>query len=309
MKRFPKAWLPAALVVIGGCNQVFGVDGTDLVMEIDSDSDGVIDLEDNCRTVGNDDQLDFDADGVGDACDNCPLFANTTQNNAGETSGRDDVGDDCDPNPTVGGDCLILVDQFRDPAALAENWELVYGSGQTAPALTHAGDHVTFEPHASNKPQFMVARVNDARLAGRFSVGLVADWSPSVDFAEVMAATDVTDVDHHLVCGVQRISPTAAATVIRFQVSASTSQVGAGYISGPPVRSDLSIRLAVERETMDVARCSLKWGVADGVSTTNNPMEALPVGGAGVMATNEPVSIRAVALYQTLASCPATIVR
>ncbi|WP_458731097.1 thrombospondin type 3 repeat-containing protein, partial [Alteromonas alvinellae] len=37
--------------------------------EADSDSDGILDLIDNCPTIANEDQLDTDSDGLGDVCD------------------------------------------------------------------------------------------------------------------------------------------------------------------------------------------------------------------------------------------------
>jgi hypothetical protein len=312
MARGPHPWLVTSIasLALGGCNQLFEIEETDVTTSVDTDSDGLPDLEDNCPGAPNPEQVDFDTDGVGDACDNCPLNANTAQQNVGEAEGnRDDIGDDCDPNPTKGGDCLILVDQFSDPDQLAANWELVHGVGNPTPMLQHAGDHVVFQPNAVNKPAFMLAAVNGERLFGRYSVNVVGDWNPPSNFAEAMAATDVTDLDHHLACGIQKISADASSTFVRFQVSATMSQVQAGFISGPPVRSDFSTRLVVERDTMDVARCSVKWGVADGATNTPNNLAPLAAGGAGIVATNDPVSIRAVALYTTYATCTPTVFR
>lgn len=73
--------------------------------ENDLDVDGVLDDEDNCPSVSNEDQIDSDGDGLGDACDgdndndgigddddNCPLVDNPAQFDTDE----DGVGDACD---------------------------------------------------------------------------------------------------------------------------------------------------------------------------------------------------------------------
>lgn len=75
--------------------------------ETDSDADGVLDGEDNCRTVPNATQFDLDNDGEGDFCDpdddgdgapddadNCPLAPNPDQAN----QDGDAQGDVCDPD-------------------------------------------------------------------------------------------------------------------------------------------------------------------------------------------------------------------
>jgi hypothetical protein len=57
---------------------------------IDSDSDGVVDLTDNCPARANPNQHDEDQDRLGDVCDPCPISTNNA-----DTDG-DGVGDDCE---------------------------------------------------------------------------------------------------------------------------------------------------------------------------------------------------------------------
>lgn len=61
----------------------------------DSDRDGIIDSEDNCVRVANEDQADGDTDGIGDDCDNCPEVSNQGQ----QDDDSDGVGNDCDNCP------------------------------------------------------------------------------------------------------------------------------------------------------------------------------------------------------------------
>jgi hypothetical protein len=60
--------------------------------ETDTDTDGVRDIDDNCRLTDNPGQRDTDNDSLGDACDNCPQIANLDQ---GDFDG-DGLGDACD---------------------------------------------------------------------------------------------------------------------------------------------------------------------------------------------------------------------
>lgn len=89
----------------------------------DSDSDGLVDLFDNCPAISNPNQRDCDQDAVGDVCDpdavdsdsdgvldpcdNCPSTANATQAD-GDNDGFGDVCDACvGPGPTDGdGDAV-----------------------------------------------------------------------------------------------------------------------------------------------------------------------------------------------------------
>jgi Thrombospondin type 3 repeat len=81
----------------------------------DSDTDGLVDCEDNCPSTINPGQSDFDGDGVGNYCDNCPWLGNADQ----ADSDQNGEGNVCDnaigigefagspnvhvmPNPTSG---------------------------------------------------------------------------------------------------------------------------------------------------------------------------------------------------------------
>lgn len=94
--------------------------------DLDSDSDGVTNAEDNCVAVPNPDQADADGDGTGDACDltptgdpdgdgvdklvdNCPQVPNPDQADAD----GDGIGDVCDATPN--GEDPVTV-RVRNPA-------------------------------------------------------------------------------------------------------------------------------------------------------------------------------------------------
>jgi Thrombospondin type 3 repeat len=92
------SWFYASVSAVGGnCdneNHCYRITGHD------DDVDAVLNDDDNCPGISNEDQTDTDGDGVGDACDNCPNIANANQT---DTDG-DGVGDACDncihaPNP------------------------------------------------------------------------------------------------------------------------------------------------------------------------------------------------------------------
>jgi hypothetical protein len=59
---------------------------------VDSDNDGVINIDDNCPMDYNPSQEDHDGDAVGDSCDNCMFVFNASQTD----TDQDSVGDSCD---------------------------------------------------------------------------------------------------------------------------------------------------------------------------------------------------------------------
>lgn len=63
----------------------------------DNDNDGVMNINDNCVSVSNADQLNSDGDTLGNACDNCPSITNQNQLD----SDSDTLGDSCDNCPNI----------------------------------------------------------------------------------------------------------------------------------------------------------------------------------------------------------------
>ncbi len=115
----------------------------------DSDSDGVLDLYDNCAFAYNPEQIDVDIDGVGDVCDNCSSVYNPDQI---DTDG-DGEGDTCDDDDDDDG-VLDVDDNCRleknadqtnsDTDSLGDacdNCPLVYNPGQEDENGDGVGDH------------------------------------------------------------------------------------------------------------------------------------------------------------------------
>lgn len=69
----------------------------------DTDSDGLVNFDDNCMTVANPGQEDTDQDGVGDVCDDCPTIFNPSQAPCASLppGGEPDQGGG--PSPSAGG--------------------------------------------------------------------------------------------------------------------------------------------------------------------------------------------------------------
>jgi len=78
---------------VTACN-VAGDGAACVASTMDTDSDGVADLCDNCVSLGNAPQADGDGDGRGDACDNCAALTNANQLD-GDGDGVGDVCDNC----------------------------------------------------------------------------------------------------------------------------------------------------------------------------------------------------------------------
>jgi hypothetical protein len=110
----------------GGWNSSWCGFGPAVVLAIDEDSDGVIDDDDNCEFVENEDQADVDGDGIGDACDddfdngdgdgdgNGDGNNGDGNNGGGNNDGGSDTGStggyqlDTDGDIKLGGSCSVI---------------------------------------------------------------------------------------------------------------------------------------------------------------------------------------------------------
>jgi hypothetical protein len=68
-------------------------------LDMDEDGDTLLNIDDNCPSVPNPDQIDSDSDGVGDICDNCIDTPNPGQ---GDANGNG-IGDYCEPDADSDG--------------------------------------------------------------------------------------------------------------------------------------------------------------------------------------------------------------
>jgi len=205
-----------SVVVIGICIAIaaFTVlscqhDDVIILQNIDNDSDGILDEDDNCPFLANPLQIDTDNDGMGDFCDvdddndgipddldNCPLIPNPNQ----EDTDGDGITDACDEDDDNDG---ILDEEDNCPLNFNPIQADADGDG-----IGNACETDTFTPLAECVAGFadifpcmgydLMARVDIDDLNGAIEANDIWGWTDSTtgkEYAIVGATSNTTFVD------------------------------------------------------------------------------------------------------------------
>jgi hypothetical protein len=280
----------ALLVALAGCNELYGLDETELAPDVDSDRDGIRDVDDNCPQVRNPDQRDEDADTLGDSCDNCPLIDNAAQEMTGDADG---VGDFCDPHPVTPGDCLVMMDTFSDPAAFAASWQTLTNdpTGRVEPS---AGE-VALIPNPNTGGIAIVAR--DMPLGLPHDVQVVARGSIAMGIGGAAAVSNLSSVTDGYRCELNKVGTVEHYV---YAMQQPNNESGYGTLSARAVGDRMVLRLVSESPAGERnLRCRVDYGLAIGAASTGSTVvTALPGGSPGVLSISDPLVVEAVAIYR-----------
>lgn len=295
----------AATVWLGACNEVYGLAPTALVdappAPDDTDLDTVIDGADNCLGTANTDQRDIDEDGVGDVCDNCPLVANPSQRAVGD---GDAIGDDCDPRPVDGNDCVVLIDTFARPDGdVIAAWDVV-GDGAR---ITTSIDGLHVQPGPG--PVTLLARA-PISAGRRYDVTVFADIT--VTTGGLWALSNIATPDTGSACGV--VYDSINLGTIGAETTSRGNQTAFGSIGDlypEPGGSITMIRMTQPRVVPGSLACRVEHGYALGLSGTQIGDTTVPAGGApGLRVAVDAATIHGIAVYLAGGgTCPAPIIR
>lgn len=156
-------------------------DSTDNPGVIDSDGDGIVDLDDKCPAVKDaNNNADADADGRGDVCDNCPLVANSTQ----EDADGDKLGNACDDS-TVIDDTNSCGESSTKANQLAANLYFVIdeSGSMTSSACATCGSRV-------QEWEMALPTLATSLTDGRFNIG-VSQFAAGTSDATAPACTSL----------------------------------------------------------------------------------------------------------------------
>jgi hypothetical protein len=179
----------------------------------DIDLDGILNVDDNCPTVVNQNQGNEDGDKFGDACDACPVVAD----DAPPDSDGDGVADACDPLPTMPGDFIRYFEGFHKdvPAGWEEigTWTHVTGAVRTTSAnagLAIVATDRTRETVSASLTFDAVqstsrAGVVDAKMAGGLGVACVISADPAVEVYATNDAGNAMQTSYEQTVGTQYV--------------------------------------------------------------------------------------------------------
>lgn len=304
----------ALALALAGCNQVFGVDHTQLApdADVDLDDDQIADDVDNCRAIANPSQSDDDSDGIGDRCDNCPLVENTSQ----VDSDGDAIGDVCDPHPLQGGDCLVLFDSFDDPTAFDARWHVV--TNVATPPLPSPGE-VRLSASMDDEYLVLLPRIADGGvLDGRFDVQSLMRATLSSTGAEAGVVSNfaaATMNRYGYLCTAVRSQTDMPALVQAYAAPMQNGTPGLSLqlMSSRPLDDRLLARSGLEDAFMNpLVRCRIDHGVALGVATIQDTsMQLWNDGEPGIAVFQADVTVHAAAFYRYApgGTCPPAEIR
>jgi len=115
----------APVLLCTGCHLLFQLEEVQPTPDGDSDAPAL-----NC-TIPYVSPGDFDDDGIDNAHDLCPMVSGDMPDSDG-----DGVGENCDPHPTVAGDCVLVFQDFREttlPCWTTNRWQYD-GDGWSTPS-------------------------------------------------------------------------------------------------------------------------------------------------------------------------------
>jgi hypothetical protein len=279
-----------ALIALAACNQIYGLDKTEGV-ETDNpddlDGDGVQDVRDNCRGVANVDQNDEDQDGRGDLCDLCPLIVDAPD----QDFDKDGMGDACDPHPDKPGDCVRLIETFRDPTKFDTGW--MRNDTKSVIDKKPGSIRITPMPEVAIIPIGAPMELVDIQV-----LGTVVDNGSLVRGASNFASMPSSyrcDLDIEDQPGIMATVPGPAANTFRLLVPAK------------PITRTFTLRVlpSVGVTTFPVhLDCRAEFGVSIGLDATNGSTET--VGPPAVIVANAAAEIDAVEIstFAPNTTCP-----
>lgn len=295
------AWFWAVLGATG-CNVVFGLHSTKLLL--DDDVDGVDNGDDNCPAIANPDQEDADLDDIGDACDSCPVVPNAGREQTADAD-NDGVPNACDPHATNKGDCLVLFDTFSDPATFSASWQ-VYATADGSTATPTAGCVSLAVAGMTSMIEVVASDLGGRPLADFYSVQAIAKGGSSGVGAAIAATSNALPDFSGYRCELQHtgIGDYGVAAYVYPQA------ITANRVVGDHIDSRILLRLAVFPSSPSID-CRIDFGGLVGTSAAKK-VALLGAGAPGLVVTGDSTELHAIALYSfdsAGTTCPAPIIR